>query len=142
MPDLAVTGAALVGMAISLIWRGITPYLIKRKEAEETGQPIPPFSVAYMTTFGISIMGGLISVMMVITELEVKLTGITSIMSAAAIGLTFTYTFLNGLNTVVDLKKDEILYAKLGFRKTREQRISDIDTKDKSSPPPPPPPTS
>ena len=136
MADIAVTGAAIVGMIIALLWRGITPYLIKRKEAEETGQPIPPFSVAYMTTFGISIMGGLISVMMVITELEVKLTGITSIMSAAAIGLTFTYTFLNGLNTVIDLKKDQILYAKLGFRKTRAQRIAEIDTtKDKSPPP-------
>lgn len=105
--DLAISGAAIAGMIIALLWRGIVPYLIKRKEAEENGKPIPTFSTTYLTTFIISIIGGLISVMMVINELEVKLVGITSIMTAAGIGLTFTYTFLSGFNTLVDLKSSK-----------------------------------
>jgi heme/copper-type cytochrome/quinol oxidase subunit 4 len=102
--DIAITGAAIAGMIIALVWRGIVPYLLKRKEAEENGKPIPSFSTTYLTTFIISVIGGLVSVMMVINELEVKLVGITSVMTAAAIGLTFTYTFLSGFNTLVDLK--------------------------------------
>lgn len=105
--DPAITGAALAGMIIALAWRGIVPYLMKRKEAEENGKPIPSFSTTYLTTFIISIMGGLISIMMVMHELEMKLVGISSVMTAAAIGLTFTYTFLNGFNTLVDLKSSK-----------------------------------
>src|SRR5215203_327868 len=102
--ELIMTGAALGGVIIALVWRGILPYLMKRKEAEETGQPIPSFSIAYITTFIISLVGGLISVMMVVSELEARLVGVGSIMSAASIGLTFTFTILSGLNTMVDLK--------------------------------------
>lgn len=102
--DISITGAAIAGMIIALVWRGIVPYLLKRKEAEENGKPIPPFSTTYMTTFIISVIGGLVSIMMVVNELEIKLVGITSVMTAAAIGLTFTYTFLSGFNTLVDLK--------------------------------------
>jgi hypothetical protein len=102
--EIAITGAAIAGMVIALVWRGIVPYLLKRKEAEENGKPIPSFSTTYMTTFIISVIGGLVSIMMVVNELEMKLVGITSVMTAAAIGLTFTYTFLSGFNTLVDLK--------------------------------------
>ena len=104
MTEAAITGAAIAGMVIALVWRGIVPYLLKRKEAEENGKPIPSFSTTYITTFIISVIGGLVSVMMVVNELEMKLIGITSVMTAAAIGLTFTYTFLSGFNTLVDLK--------------------------------------
>lgn len=102
--DISITGAAIAGMVIALVWRGIVPYLLKRKEAEENGKPIPNFSTTYITTFIISVIGGLVSIMMVVNELEIKLVGITSVMTAAAIGLTFTYTFLSGFNTLVDLK--------------------------------------
>lgn len=123
--DLIMTGAALGGVTIALVWRGILPYLMKRKEAEELGQPIPPFGVAYITTFIISLVGGLISVMMVVSELEARLVGVGSIMSAASIGLTFTFTILSGLNTMVDLKADKIMAVKLGFIKTEDQQIAE-----------------
>lgn len=123
--DLAMTGAALGGVLIALVWRGILPYLMKRKEAEETGQPIPPFGTAYITTFVISAVGGLISVMMVVNELEAKLVGVSSIMSATMIGLTFTFTILSGLNTFVDLKTTKIMAMKLGFIKSPEQQLKE-----------------
>ena len=122
--EVIMTGAAIGGMIIALIWRGILPYLMKRKEAEELGQPIPSFGTAYMTTFIISIVGGLISVMMVVSELESQLVGVTSIMTAASIGLTFTFTILSGLNTFIDLKTDKIIAAKLGIIKTEEQQAA------------------
>ena len=128
--ELAMTGAALGGVIIALVWRGILPYLMKRKEAEELGQPIPPFGIAYITTFIISTVGGLISVLMVVSELEAKLVGVSSIMSATMIGLTFTFTILSGLNTFVDLKGTQIMAMKLGLIKTPEQQLKE---KSKSS---------
>jgi p-aminobenzoyl-glutamate transporter AbgT len=127
-----MTGAALGGMLIALVWRGILPYLMKRKEAEELGQPIPSFSTAYMATFIISIIGGLVSVMMVVSELEARLVGVTSIMSSASIGLTFTFTILSGLNTIIDLKTDKIIAAKLGIIKTDEQQAEEAEDKIKT----------
>jgi hypothetical protein len=117
-----MTGAALGGVIIALVWRGILPYLMKRKEAEELGLPIPSFGLAYITTFIISLVGGIISVLMVVSELEARLVGVGSIMSAASIGLTFTFTILSGLNTMVDLRTDKIIAAKLGIIKTEEQQ--------------------
>jgi hypothetical protein len=131
--DIIMTGAALGGVTIALVWRGILPYLMKRKEAEELGQPIPPFGVAYITTFIISLVGGLISVMMVVSELEARLAGVGSIMSAASIGLTFTFTILSGLNTMVDLKADKIVLAKLGIIKTEEQQIAEKEKQQSKS---------
>ena len=75
-------------------------------------------------------VGGLISVLMVVSELEAKLAGVSSIMSATMIGLTFTFTILSGLNTLVDLKADKIMLAKLGIIKTEDQPI-----KEKNQPP-------
>src|SRR5687768_14746854 len=123
--ELAMTGAAIGGVIIALVWRGILPYLMKRKEAEELGQPIPQFGIAYITTFIISTVGGLISVLMVVSELEAKLVGVSSIMSATMIGLTFTFTILSGLNTFIDLKTTKIMAAKLGLIKTEEQQIAE-----------------
>ena len=120
--DLVMTGAALGGVIIALVWRGILPYLMKRKEAEELGQPIPSFGTAYITTFILSTVGGLISVMMVVSELEARLVGVASVMSAAMIGLTFTFTILSGLNTFIDLKTTKIMAMKLGFIKTPQQQ--------------------
>jgi hypothetical protein len=120
--ELVMTGAALGGVIIALVWRGILPYLMKRKEAEELGLPIPSFGLAYITTFIISLVGGIISVLMVVSELEARLVGVGSIMSAASIGLTFTFTILSGLNTMVDLRTDKIIAAKLGIIKTEEQQ--------------------
>lgn len=131
--ELAMTGAALGGVIIALVWRGILPYLMKRKEAEELGQPIPPFGIAYITTFIISTVGGLISVLMVVSELEAKLVGVSSIMSATMIGLTFTFTILSGLNTFVDLKADKIVAAKLRIIKTEEQQVAEKEKQSKSS---------
>jgi hypothetical protein len=131
--DLIMTGAALGGVIIALVWRGILPYLMKRKEAEELGLPIPTFGVAYMTTFIISLVGGIISVMMVVSELEARLVGVGSIMSAASIGLTFTFTILSGLNTMVDLKTDKIIAAKLGLIKTEEQQAAEKGKQQTSS---------
>jgi flagellar motor component MotA len=123
--ELVMSIAALGGVLIALVWRGILPYLMKRKEAEELGQPIPAFGTAYITTFIISAVGGLISVLMVVSELEAKLAGVSSIMSATMIGLTFTFTILSGLNTFVDLKADKILLAKFKIIKTEEQQIAE-----------------
>jgi heme/copper-type cytochrome/quinol oxidase subunit 4 len=95
---------------------------MKRKEAEELGQPVPSFGTAYITTFILSTVGGLIAVMMVVSELEARLVGVASIMSAAMIGLTFTFTILSGLNTFVDLKTTKIMAMKLGFIKTPQQQ--------------------
>lgn len=123
--NLVMTGAALGGVIIALVWRGILPYLMKRKEAEELGQPIPSFGIAYITTFIISTVGGLISVLMVVSELEARLVGVASIMSATMIGLTFTFTILSGLNTFVDLKTTKIMAMKLGLIKTEEQQTAE-----------------
>jgi len=106
--DPAIIGASIAGMIIALVWRGIIPYLLKRKEAEENGKPIPGFSTTYMTTFIISIVGGLVSIMLVGNEIELKLQGVTSVFTAAAIGATFTYTFISGFNSLVDLKSNKI----------------------------------
>jgi hypothetical protein len=106
--DPLIIGAAIAGMIIALVWRGIVPYLLKRKEAEENNKPIPSFSTTYLTTFIVSIIGGFVSIMTVSNELELQLSGVTSVMTAAAIGTTFTYTFLSGLNTLVDLKTSKI----------------------------------
>ena len=123
--NLVMTGAAIGGVIIALVWRGILPYLMKRKEAEELGQPIPAFGTAYITTFILSTVGGLISVMMVVSELEARLVGVASVMSAAMIGLTFTFTILSGLNTFIDLKTTKIMAMKLGFIKTPEQQMKE-----------------
>lgn len=106
--DPAIIGASIAGMAIALVWRGIVPYLMKRKEAEENGKPIPSFSTTYLTTFIISIIGGLVSIMLVGNELEMKLEGVQSVFTAMAIGGTFTYTLISGFNSLVDLKSSKI----------------------------------
>jgi len=46
--------------------------------------------------------------MMAVSELELKLIGITSVMTAASIGFSFTYSILSVSNTVVDLRYDKI----------------------------------
>jgi hypothetical protein len=106
--DPAILGAALVGMIIALVWRGIVPYLMKRKEAEENGKPIPSFSATYMTTFIVSIIGGIVSVMLVGDEFDARIEGAKSVFSAMAIGGTFTFTLLSGLNSLIDLKSSKI----------------------------------
>lgn len=108
MAEGIITGAAFAGMLAAIMWLGILPYLLKRREAEQTGQPIPSFSTSYMTTMLISSIGGFISVMMAISELELKLVGVTSILTAASIGFSFTYTILSLGNRMVDLKYDKI----------------------------------
>lgn len=130
--DIVMTAAAIGGMIIALLWRGILPYIMKRKEAEELGQPVPSFGTAYMATFIISTVGGLISVMMVVSELEAKLMGVTSIMSAASIGLTFTYTFLSGLNNAIELQTTKIMAAKFGLIKTPQQQIKEKSQQESS----------
>jgi hypothetical protein len=110
MADPTITGMAFAGMIVALVLRGILPYLLKRKEAEETGRPIPSFSTSYMTTFIISIITGVMGIMVTVNELELKLEGITSLMSAAAIGFTFSYSALSLTNTLVDLKTDKIAF--------------------------------
>jgi hypothetical protein len=61
-----------------------------------------------LTTFIISVVGGLVAIMMAVSELELKLIGITSVMTAASIGFSFTYSILSVSNTVVDFRYDKI----------------------------------
>lgn len=103
-----IIGAAFAGLSIALLYRGILPYLLKVREAEQSGQPAPSFSKSYLTTFIISIIGGFVAVVMGVSELELKLVGITSVMTAVSIGFAFTYSILSVSNTVVDLRYDKI----------------------------------
>lgn len=107
--DPIMIGAAIAGLIIALLLRGILPYLLKRKEAEENGLPIPNFATSYMTTFIIAIITGVMGVMVSIEELENRLVGVASIMTAAAIGFTFTFSTLELSNRFVDLKTDQIV---------------------------------
>lgn len=104
----AIIGAAVAGLSIALLYRGILPYLLKVREAEQSGQPAPSFSKSYLTTFIISVVGGLVAIMMAVSELELKLVGITSVMTAASLGFSFTYSILSVSNSMVDLRYDKI----------------------------------
>ena len=104
-----ILGASIAGLVVALLLRGILPYLLKRKEAEENGQPIPAFATSYMTTFIISIIVGVMGIMVSIAELETRLVGVASIMTAVAIGFTFTYSTLELSNRFVDVKTDQIV---------------------------------
>ena len=109
MTETMIVGAAIAGLVIALLLRGILPYLLKRKEAEENGQPIPSFATSYMTTFIISIIVGVMGIMVSISELESRLVGVASIMTSVAIGFTFTYSTLELSNRFVDVKTDQIV---------------------------------
>ena len=102
-------GAAIAGLVVALLLRGMLPYLLKRKEAEENGQPIPNFATSYMTTFIIATITGVMGIMVSIGELESRLVGVASIMTAAAIGFTFTFSTLELSNRFVDIKTDQIV---------------------------------
>lgn len=106
--DPIMIAAAFTGLVVALLLRGILPYLQKRKEAEETGQPIPSFANSYLTTFIISIITGVMGIMVTANELELKLVGVTSIMTAVAIGFSFSYSSLSLTNTIVDLSTKKI----------------------------------
>lgn len=106
--DPTILGAAIIGMIIALVWRGIVPYLMKRKEAEENNRPIPSFSTTYLTTFIISIVGGMVSIMFVGDKFDAQLEGVESVFTAMAIGGSFTFTLLSGLNSIIDLKSSKI----------------------------------
>ena len=106
--DPTMLGMAFAGMIVALLYKGILPYLLKRREAEEQGKPIPSFSTSYMTTFFISIITGFMGIMVTLSELELKLEGITSIMTAASIGFSFAFTALSVANQFVDLKYHNI----------------------------------
>ena len=107
--NTVILGASIAGLVVALLLRGILPYLLKRKEAEENGQPIPSFATSYMTTFIISIIVGVMGIMVSIAELETRLVGVASIMTAVAIGFTFTYSTLELSNRFVDVKTDQIV---------------------------------
>lgn len=104
MADIFINAAGYGGMIGALLWLGIVPYLQKRKEAEQSGEPIPTFAGAYLTNFVIAVITGFISVTMAIEGLESKLIGIESIGIAAGMGFAFTYTVLGIANTRTDLK--------------------------------------
>jgi hypothetical protein len=104
MADSFVLFAGYGGMIGALLWLGIKPYLEKRKEAELAGEPIPSFAGAYMTTFIISFIAGFFTTTMVITQLEQTLAGVGSVMYAAGIGFSFTFTVLGISNQTVDKK--------------------------------------
>jgi hypothetical protein len=108
MTESVITVAAFAGMIGALLWLGLLPYLLKRREAEQNGQPIPSFSTSYLTSLIISSVGGFVSIVMVIGELENSLVGVTSVLTAAGIGFSFTYSILSISNRLVDLKYDKI----------------------------------
>jgi len=104
MVDSTIYAAGIGGLLGGLIWQGLLPYLIKRREAEINGQPIPNFAKEYMTTMLISTITGLIAIFMSIETFEKTIANATSILIAAGIGFSFTYTVLGISNTIVDLQ--------------------------------------
>lgn|SRR5215212_4730580 len=104
MVDSTIYAAGIGGLLGGLIWQGLLPYLIKRREAEINGQPIPSFAKEYMTTMLISTITGLIAIFMSIETFEKTIANATSILIAAGIGFSFTYTVLGISNTIVDLQ--------------------------------------
>jgi|SRR5688500_14910641 len=106
MADIAIVAAGYAGLAGALLWRGLLPYLLERKKAEQAGLSMPSFSTTYMTTMIISTVAGFISVSMAIGEFEKSLATSTSIMTAAGLGFAFTYTVLGISNEMVDLKME------------------------------------
>jgi hypothetical protein len=108
LADSVLIGAAIAGMVVALVWRGIIPYLLKRKEAEENGKPIPSFSTTYMTSFIISIIGGLVAIMLVGDQFDAQVENAKGVFGAMAIGGSFTYTLLSGFNSLIDLKSSKI----------------------------------
>jgi hypothetical protein len=108
LADPIMIGAAIAGMVIALVWRGIIPYLLKRKEAEENGQKAPSFSTTYMTSFLISIVGGIVAIMLVGDQFDAQVENAKGVFGAMAIGGTFTYTILSGFNSLIDLKSNKI----------------------------------
>jgi hypothetical protein len=108
LADSILIGAAIAGMVVALVWRGIIPYLLKRKEAEENGKPIPSFSTTYMTSFIISIIGGLVAIMLVGDQFDAQVENAKGVFGAMAIGGSFTYTLLSGFNSLIDLKSSKI----------------------------------
>jgi hypothetical protein len=108
LADSILIGAAIAGMVVALVWRGIIPYLLKRKEAEENGKPIPSFSTTYMTSFIISIIGGLVAIMLVGDQFDAHVENAKGVFGAMAIGGSFTYTLLSGFNSLIDLKSSKI----------------------------------
>src|SRR5688500_19815353 len=62
MADIAIVAAGYAGLAGALLWRGLLPYLLERKKAEQAGLSMPSFSTTYMTTMIISTVAGFISV--------------------------------------------------------------------------------
>lgn len=92
------------GMVGALLWLGILPYLLERKRAEANGEKIPSFAGSYMTTMLIATIGGFVTLTMAIGELEKAIATATSLMTAAGIGFSFTYTILGVGNQIVDLK--------------------------------------
>ena len=105
--DNAIYGAGIAGIIGGLLWRGILPYLLARKKAEEEGLPPTSFEKSYMTTMIISFIGGLIAVFMAIETFEKSIANVTSIMFAAGLGFSFVYTVLGIANDYVDLRKEK-----------------------------------
>lgn len=107
MTDPFITTAGIAGVIAALLWLGIMPYLQARKQAELNNQPIPSFAGVYMTSMLISSIGGFISVFIVINELEKTLASATTILSAASLGFSFTYTILGISNSIIDLRTEK-----------------------------------
>lgn len=96
--------AGIAGMIGGLLWQAVLPYFLARRKAEVEGNPIPSFSKEYATTALIGAISGLIAVFMAAETFEKAIVNATSIMMAAGIGFSFTYTVLGISNTIVDLK--------------------------------------
>lgn len=102
MADLYITIAGFAGMIGALLWRGVVPYMEKRKEAQMAGETPPTFSGAYLTNFIIAVITGFITTLMTIGVLEESLVNITSVGIAAGMGFSFTYTVLGITNRRTD----------------------------------------
>jgi len=118
MVDQAIYVAGIAGIIGGILWQGILPYLLKRREAEQQGQTPPVFAKEYATTALISVITGFIAVFMSIETFEKTIANATSLMIAGGMGFSFTYTVLGITNTIVDLKikntvlRKEVLEAK------------------------------
>ena len=124
--DPLIVTLGIGGMIAALVLRSIVPYLLKRQEAEQNGQPVPPFATAYMTTFIISVITGIMGVMVSVSALEERLSGEISGIIAFATGFTFTFTPLELTNKFVDLKLHNIALQsfKSKFLATKQQEQS------------------
>lgn len=129
MVDPSIYAAGIGGMVGGLLWQGILPYFLARKKAEQEGRPLPSFGKEYATTMLISTITGFIAIFMAVDTFEKAIINATSIMVAAGIGFSFTYTVLGISNTIVDLKIERTNLTKQIIQQQQQQAAIEEEEK-------------